>query len=184
MKNTPTLGALLLATLICTGGTVRAGEGHDHGETPAAAAGPASPRFAAESELFELVGVLNGKRLMLYLDHYADNSPVPDARIDLDIGGTKFTAQQHDDAYEVIFPDTPKPGVLPVTVTIIAGKDSDLLAGELDIHDPAQTEAVSHTHSWKEAAPWSIAVIAGLVILLGITRTVAARRSPRLGGSA
>jgi cobalt-zinc-cadmium efflux system outer membrane protein len=35
--------------------------GHDHGEAPAAPAGPALPRFAATSDLFELVGVLDGQ---------------------------------------------------------------------------------------------------------------------------
>lgn len=57
------LGALWMATI-----PAQAGEGHDHGEAPAAAAGSALPRFSAGSELFELVGVLNGKQLTLYLD--------------------------------------------------------------------------------------------------------------------
>ena len=42
-----------------------AGEGHDHGEAPAAASGPALPRFTATSDMFELVGVLDGQHLAL-----------------------------------------------------------------------------------------------------------------------
>ena len=59
----------LLAALACSAwmaATVPlalAGEGHDHGETPAASSGPALPRFAAASEIFELVGVVKGKDL-------------------------------------------------------------------------------------------------------------------------
>ena len=44
-----------------------AGEGHDHGEAPVAASGSALLRFAATSDLFELVGVLNCQKLALYL---------------------------------------------------------------------------------------------------------------------
>ena len=62
-----------------------AGDGHDHGEAPAAPSGPAMPRFAATSDLFELVGVLDGAQLSLYLDHSADNRPVADAQLELDL---------------------------------------------------------------------------------------------------
>ena len=81
-----TLGLALLLGLLPP--TALAGAGHDHGETPAAAAGTALPRFAATSDLFELVGVLDGQKIALYLDHAGDNSPVKDARLELDIAGT------------------------------------------------------------------------------------------------
>ena len=71
-----------------------AGEGHDHGETPVAASGSALPRFAATSDLFELVGVLNGKKLALYLDRTENNSPVKDARLELEIGGAKVAVKR------------------------------------------------------------------------------------------
>ena len=81
-----TLGLALLLGLLPP--TALAGAGHDHGEAPAAAAGTALPRFAATSDLFELVGVLDGQKIALYLDHAGDNSPVKDARLELDIAGT------------------------------------------------------------------------------------------------
>ena len=63
--------------LALVGAVASAGEGHDHGdEAPGAASGPASPRFTAASELFELVGVIDGKRLTVYLDHAATNQPI------------------------------------------------------------------------------------------------------------
>ena len=55
MKSTPILAALMLSAAW----PAWAGEGHDHGDAPAAMAGPALPRFTAVSELFELVGVLD-----------------------------------------------------------------------------------------------------------------------------
>ena len=68
------LGLLLAASSLCS----MADEGHDHGDAPTVAAVPAKPRFTATSEAFELVGVVNGKTITLYLDHAADNSPVMD----------------------------------------------------------------------------------------------------------
>jgi len=58
--------ALLAVVLFFASAAARAGDGHDHGEAAAAAAGPALSRFTASSELFELVGVLKGRQLTLY----------------------------------------------------------------------------------------------------------------------
>ena len=65
---------------------VFAGDGHDHGEASASATGPAAPRFASASDVFELVGVVEGKRLALYLSRYGDSSPVKDARLEIEDG--------------------------------------------------------------------------------------------------
>ena len=162
-----------------------AGEGHDHGDAAPAAAGQALPRFTAESELFELVGVLSGKQITLYLDRFTDNSPVRDAQIELEIGGAKFKAQkQGDDEYEVVLAEAPKPGVLPVTATVTAGNDTDLLAGELDIHEVAHADEAAHTHSWTEYTGWAAAGIAALALLVWGGRRALGARSVRAGGAA
>jgi hypothetical protein len=124
-----------------------AGDGHDHGDAAPAATGTALPRFAAVSETFELVGVLDGKQVTLYLDRFVDNTPVRGAQIELEIDGTKFKAEAHgDDAYEVVLKEAPKPGVLPITATVTAGAEVDLLAGELDLHEAAHTDEPAHEH--------------------------------------
>ena len=98
------LGALWMATI-----PAQAGEGHDHGEAPAAAAGSALPRFSAGSELFELVGVLNGKQLTLYLDHAASNAPVKDAKLELELGGRKLSPKAHGEGeFELTLAEAPK----------------------------------------------------------------------------
>ncbi len=185
MKPTLAWAALGLATLLCAPGGALAGEGHDHGDAPATAGGPALPRFAAVSEAFELVGVLSGKQITLYLDRSADNSPVSDAQIELEIGGAKFKAEKQGDAeYEVVLAEAPQPGVLPITATVIAGQDADLLAGELDIHEAPHADEAAHRHSWQEYAGWGIGaavVIAGLAFA---GRRVLASRQPRVGGVA
>ena len=76
--------AAALSSLLLGSSATWAGDGHDHGEAAPAPAAAALPRFAAVSDDFELVGVLNGQRLTLYLDHAADNRPVTDGELTLD----------------------------------------------------------------------------------------------------
>ncbi|MDP1532772.1 MAG: hypothetical protein Q8L92_04250, partial [Rubrivivax sp.] len=150
-----------------------------------AAVGQALPRFSAVSETFELVGVLSGKQITLYLDRFADNSPVRGAQIELEIGGAKFKAEkQGDDEYEVVLPEAPKPGVLPVTAMVTAGNEADLLAGELDIHEEAHANKAAHTHSWTEYAGWVTAGIAAFALLVGGGRRVVRGRNVRAGAAA
>lgn len=179
-----TLAALLVAATFL-GSPAWAGEGHDHGDAAPAAVGQALPRFTAVSETFELVGVLSGKQITLYLDRFADNSPVRDAQIELEIGGAKFKAEkQGEDEYEVVLPDAPKEGVLPVTATVTAGKEVDLLAGELDIHEAAHADEAAHTSAWTEYVGWGAGALAALALLAWGGRRVISARSVRAGGAA
>ena len=57
---------------------------------PAAAPAQAAPRFTLDSELFELVGVVNGHTLALYLDRADDNRPVPGAQLELELAGQRL----------------------------------------------------------------------------------------------
>ena len=184
MKLPHSLAALLVAAILLAL-PAWAGEGHDHGDAAPAAGGEALPRFTAESETFELVGVLSGKRITLYLDRFADNSPVRGAQIELEIGGAKFKAEkQGDDEYEVVLPEAPKPGVLPVTATVTAGNEADLLAGELDIHEEAHADEAAHTHSWAEVVGWVVVGIDALGLLVWGGRRVIHARSVRAGAAA
>ena len=183
--NFPNLPAALCAAAILAASPAWAGPGHDHGDAAPAAVGQALPPFTAVSETFELVGVLSGKQITLYLDRFADNSPVRGAQIELEIGGAKFKAEKHgDDEYEVVLPEAPKAGVLPVTATVTAGNEADLLAGELDLHEAAHTEEAAHAHSWTEYAGWAAAGIAALALLGWGGRRVMNARSARAGAAA
>ena len=186
MTSHQTFAALGFAALLLgTGMPATAGDGHDHGDAAPAATGTALPRFAAVSETFELVGVLDGKQLTLYLDRFADNTPVRGASIELEIAGSKVKAQAHgDDAYEVVLKEAPKPGVLPITATVTAGADVDLLAGELDLHEAPHAEEPVHEHSWKEYAGWAIGGLAAMAVLVLGGRRLMAGRQPHAGGAA
>ncbi len=185
MKLSHRLAALIAAAFfVAAPAWAGPGNDHDHGDAAPAPSGQRLPRFAAESDLFELVGVLKGQRLTLYLDRFADNSPVAGARIELDIGGAQFTAEpQGEDGYDVLLPAAPKPGVLPVTATVTAGTDTDLLAGELDIPEGPQAHPAAHAHPWTGYAGWAAAGLVSLGLLIAGGRAIAAHRT-RAGGAA
>ncbi|RYZ00302.1 MAG: hypothetical protein EOO24_16520 [Comamonadaceae bacterium] len=181
--KTVSIAVAALAAMLClfAGPTSAAGDdhGHDHG-APTTSTGPASPRFAAVSETFELVGVLNGRQLTLYLDRFADNSPVKDAQLDLDIDGVKVKAAPHGEGeFQVMLAEAPKAGVLSITATVVAGEESDLLAGEIDIHEVAHADAAATARpGWQRIALWML----GALVALGLYTWIA--RRPRLGGAA
>ena len=161
---------LSIAAALLLGSAVQADDGHDHGAAPAVASGPALPRFSASSELFELVGVLDGKQLTLYLDHAPTNAPVKDATLELEIGNQKLQTQAHGEGqFEATLAQALPEGVSPVTATVTAGSDSDLLAGELDIHGDTHAEP-GHAHGWKEYALWGLGGIAALALAIAALR--------------
>ena len=186
MRKTQSLAAIACAAWIAaTAPIALAGDGHDHGDAPAASSGPALPRFAAASETFELVGVVNGKRLTLYLDRYADGSPVKDAKLELELGGVKVPVESHGEGeFEAMLAEELKPGSLAVSAMVVAGAESDLLAGELDVHDEEPADKDAHAHGWREYAAWAGAAAAVLVALLILARRLRVARNARIGGAA
>lgn len=176
---------LLLAVLLATASLFSwAGEGHDHGDAPAAAGGPAKPRFTATSEAFELVGVVNGKSITLYLDHAADNSPVKDAKLELELSGTKVPVQPHGEGeFEATLAAELQPGEISVTATVVAGAVTDLLAGDLDIHADTHADAAQGT-SWKTYGLWAAGGLFVLAVIAFTVSRLGAQRNKSLGGAA
>jgi hypothetical protein len=165
---------LLAATMACS---VTAGPGHDHGDAPHIAATAASPRFEAVSDAFELVGILDGKRLTLYLDRAEDNTPVRDAKLELELGGARLElTDKGSGIFEAELPAAPAPGVTPVTAIVVVGGESDLLAGDLDIHEDEHADEASVPWSAGRIAPFmGIGVL--VLALLGTLRWAARRRA-------
>ena len=148
-KFNPALRASL-ASLALTLASVSAlaGEGHDHGAAPATAEATASPRVQAHSDLFELVGLVDKGQMTVFLDRYATNEPVAGAKIEFESGTNKGVAvPQPDGTYLIKFAALSQPGDLPLSFTVVAGSDTDLLAGELRIENPAARAGDSHSHS-------------------------------------
>ena len=70
--------------------------------------------------------------MKIYLDHYATNEPVTDAKIEVEAGSAKGMAlPQPDGTYSFKSEVLDKPGTLSVSFVVLTAKDSDLLAGDL-----------------------------------------------------
>lgn len=161
---------LVMTTLLAAlSNAVWAGPGHDHGDEASATAGTASPRFEAHSDLFEIVGVMDGDLLTITIDRYDSNAPVLQATLELESGATKLVAKFNPATGDYSVPSAAfkNPGTYPVALTVTAGQETDLLAGELIIPD---ANAGSNTHSavlpWRLIAAVSAAAI--VVLLAGI----------------
>lgn len=172
---------VVLAMTVGACGAALAGPGHDHGDTatlPAAGL----PRFAAASELFELVGVLDGTRLTFFLDRSDTNAPVDKAKLDVEFAGAKLAlSERAPGEFEAMLPVRPKAGTIPVTATIEAGSDTDLLAGELVLHEPHADEKTTLPHSWSRSLSW---VLGGGGVLALVAFGAVALRRRRAGGAA
>jgi len=177
------VGWSLLALLWAMPAQAADEHGHDH-DAPAASTGPALPRFSAVSDAFELVGVVSGKQLTVYLDRFADNAPVKDAKVDLEIGSEKLALEQHAEGeYAGTLAQELKPGVIAVTAAIVAGGESDILAGELDLHEEAVAHE-THVRGWRQYAAWAAVAVVVLGAIAWAMRRRANARSARIGGAA
>lgn len=174
--------AWLLAALLGAVAPIAAspGDGHHHGASAAPEGSGALPRFALVSEAFELVGVLNGRQLIIYLDRFDDNSPAKGATVELELGGQKVPLDTVGDGeFEAILEKELKPALFPVTALVTAGSDTDLLAGELDLQQ--HSAEAEHKHGWQEIALWLIAALMALALVWGGRRILVSR--PRRSGA-
>lgn len=177
--------SILLSVCIASGLPsigARADEGHDHG-APAASgvAGIRVSRVEAQSDLFEIVGVVEGGAMKIFLDRYATNDPIVDAKIDVEAGPLKGSAQANPDGtYTFRNAALTEPGEFPVTFTIASGSDNDLLTGDLVIADPNAAKA--HANDDPLRTRWWL--VAGALLLFAGIAVVWWSRRKRVKGIA
>jgi len=174
--------AVLPVALLFALPPAHASDDHDHGEAKPSASGPALPRFAASSELFDVVGVLAKDELVVYLDKNASNEPIASATIEIESGTYKQTGKFEAALGEYHFDGRAfaQAAEYPLTITVKAGADNDLLTAELHVH--AETAAAAaHSHGWKEYALWAGAAIAALLVAFAAWRAILARRQCPVG---
>jgi membrane fusion protein, heavy metal efflux system len=111
-------------------------EGHDHDDSARAAlASSTYPRVTAQSDLYEVVGILKGDRLLIYLDRAATNEPVTDAKVRVTIGDGEAidAAPAENDTYVAASPRLSGTGSVEVIFAITASGGNDLLVGTMTL---------------------------------------------------
>jgi membrane fusion protein, heavy metal efflux system len=174
------VGGLWLTVLATAPAPALAHEGHDHSAQPTITA--AAPRFESSSEEFELVGIVGGDRLVVFLDRHASNDPVTAARIEINAQGATARAEpQPDGTFLVKAPWLSQPGTVDLVFTVTVGGTSDLLVGSLDVPGPAAAAGprVSDLLTVLRRQPllWGVGL---LLLLVGVVcgRAFAARPLP------
>ncbi len=123
-------------------------------------------RIEANSDIFELVGTLSGGELFIFIDRFVTNEPLLQAQVEVESGAlkaqAKFRAEIGD--YKIDDPamlqKLSTPGEHPLVITVIAGKDSDLLDAVLLV--PASLAVDDHHFHWEW---WALGAFATLVLL-------------------
>ena len=174
MKYDKTLIGLIILLLTFSTPFAHAHEGHAEEETPALPMAVA-PRVEAQSELFELLGVVEPDGLRFYLDHFATNEPVTNATIEVDWNGQVATATPlPDGTYRLATDWHQSAGEKALSFTITAGDEMDLLAGTLRISaaESASVSTSAHSHwvpHWVSWAAGAAGVLA-LAVVFGLSR--------------
>lgn len=111
--------------------------GEDHGVAAAQMTQAVLPRVEASTELFELVGVLETGRLLIYLDRHDSNAPVEVATVEVEGAGLAATATETSPGVYAVALSQPLPaGRHALNFTVQAGDDADLLAGSIELAAP------------------------------------------------
>jgi hypothetical protein len=161
------LGALLLLSAPTGAG---AHEGEDHGDEPAAtSATPAaatSGRLALAAGGTELVAAAAGHDLTIFVDDWATNQPVTNARVNVTIGGQSIEARAIDGTYQLEAPSLDAPGDHRLTFAVTRGDGAQTMAGTLSVVAPA-AEPEGAGVPWRQILFGLVAIglLAGAVLL-------------------
>ena len=178
MKTLTLLFAAMLAISPAFAGPGAHGPNGEHLDAPAAAAGAVVPRLETFTEAFELVGRLSGGELSIMIDRYETNEPVLNGTLEVQYKNLKATAKFHADMGDYAVDDPAllaaisKPGAHPLLFTLVAGEESDLLEGTLQVGAAADDHGHEHP-AWR---PWLFAAIAALVLIAALVVVLRIRR--------
>ncbi len=148
------LGALSIAPTVVFAGPGAHGPDGQHLDAPVAGAGAAgaAPRVEAKTDLFELVGQLRGGEFSIFIDRFATNAPLLNAKVEVESGSLKAVAKFLDDNGNYAIEDVAflkalsAPGAHPLVFTVVAGEESDLLDGTLTVSSELESQSHSHSH--------------------------------------
>jgi cobalt-zinc-cadmium efflux system membrane fusion protein len=173
----PSLAALILVALLCVSASLAvAHEGHDLAPSVVAPGAPGHPRLVASSESYELVAILDGERLTIYLDQFGDNAPVTDAAITVTIDDESAVADSAaDGTYVVASKRFGGHGLIELVFDIRRPGADDLLIGKMSLGNAASTDDPSELTA-SPAQMWSYLrhgaedhlILMGLMLLVGL----------------
>lgn len=152
---------MALTVGLCLAGLVRA----DEGAVPL-------PVAVLESESFEAVGRLKAEGFSWYIDQADSNAPVLGAAVDIESGGRSVKAVFRPETGDYWVADEAwlKPlraaGHHPLALTVIAGQDSDLLAGELHVEAGDSVSPGRFDADWR----WVGLAVSGLLVFVWLRR--------------
>ncbi len=150
--------------------------GEDHGPPPAPVTQSVAPRATAASEEFEAVVALEDKKLVVYLDRFATNEPVRQAKVEIEGDGLQGVAAETAPGTYVLDLAAPLPPARhPISLGIEAGESVDLLALTLDTSVAAP--AAPHVHGSSEWLVWGLS--GGLLLASGVLLAVRRRKRSR-----
>ncbi len=144
MLLVPVAAALrALALVLALSGPGLAHEGHDHDAAPPPAPVAAAPRAEAVSKRFELVGMVVGGDLVLTLDRFVTNAPVPGAVIAVSMAGQprRKAVETSPGTYRLPLPWPPGSTHNDLMVGVSEGGATDILDLDFDLPEPAATTA-------------------------------------------
>lgn len=151
------------------------GPNGEHLDGPAAIASTGTvPSVETFSEAFELVGQLSGGEFSVMIDRYETNEPVLNGQLEVEFKGLKAIAKFHPDMGDYAIDDEKflkalaTPGKHALLFTFIAGEESDLLEGTLEVAAPAPA-VHEHRSMWNWLALGG-AVALSIAVLMWLRR--------------
>jgi cobalt-zinc-cadmium efflux system membrane fusion protein len=185
--------ALSILTAVGLPSAASAHSGHDHASAGKVENATSVPRFTVQSENYELVGVVQSGRLRIFLDRFATNEAVTDAKISVTLGsdGETIARNEADGTYTVISDTLAGQGAIDLIVTVTAPSGDDLLIGSLQLPShvmaPTRPELSFRDRLLQKlgaistgSLPLGASGTGGLALAFGVLVGVAARRKSRL----
>ena len=184
MKYLTFFFAALLATALASAGPGAHGPNGEHldGQSNASGAVSTVPRVETFTESFELLGQLSGGELSIMIDRYETNEPVLNGLLEVQYKNLKAKATFHADLGDYAVDDPAflaaisKPGTHALLFTLIAGEESDLLEGTLQVSAAADDHGHDH-------APWRRWLLAAVTVVVLIGAVFLVRRARHRKGS-
>lgn len=176
--------ATVLAALLLAAGPAPSGahEGEEHAEEQAATSAPAATttgRLTLQAADVEVVAAADGHDLTIWLDQWANNVPVTNARVNVTVDGRAIEAKAIDGTYILDAPTLDAPGTHRLSFSITQGDAVRTAAGTIEI---AAAEEAS-----TAGVPWRTLLIAALGIAAAIGAALlwrARRRGPAVAAAA